>query len=144
MHRSMPFEFSAFLQVPAAAAQWRQRGHCIKVQRAQDDTLSLVLEQPFKDTTGAFGCCACSCARVCMCWRGSAALPVLQLAVVRCIASVLPRCDAAFTDTPNEETGWSPQRASQFGADAVKALLDTVPVLLRERGTKGQQQGVAV
>jgi hypothetical protein len=39
-------------------------------------------------------------------------------------------------DTPNEETGWSPERAKAFGAAHVTALLNTVPTLLLERHTK--------
>jgi hypothetical protein len=44
---------------------------------------------------------------------------------------------APRADTPNEEVGWSPERAKAFGAAHVTALLHTVPVLLRERGTRG-------
>jgi hypothetical protein len=42
------------------------------------------------------------------------------------------------TATPNDATGWSPERAKAFGAVHVSALLKTVPVLLRERGTKDE------
>ncbi|KAF6265153.1 peptidase M14, carboxypeptidase A [Scenedesmus sp. NREL 46B-D3] len=65
-----------------------------KANAQKYNTLSLVLEQPFKDTT----------------------------------------------DTPNAETGWSPERAKAFGASHVSAFLNTVPTLLKERGTRDEQQ----
>lgn len=46
-------------------------------------------------------------------------------------------------DTPNEHSGWSPERAKAFGAAHVTALLNTVPTLLKERHTKGQQSVAA-
>jgi hypothetical protein len=42
----------------------------------------------------------------------------------------------SLADTPNELTGWSPERAKAFGAAHVTALLNTVPTLLIERHTK--------
>jgi hypothetical protein len=52
--------------------------------------------------------------------------------------AVLPCCWVP-ADTPNAETGWSPERAKAFGASHVTAFVNTVPTLLKERGTKDEQ-----
>jgi hypothetical protein len=59
------------------------------------------------------------------CELANVAHMVCMLAVTLCRA-----------DTPNELTGWSPERAKAFGAAHVTALLNTVPALLMERHTK--------
>jgi hypothetical protein len=51
---------------------------------------------------------------------------------------VVCACCCVSADTPNEATGWSPERAKAFGATHVTALLHTVPTLLKDRLTKEQ------
>jgi hypothetical protein len=43
-------------------------------------------------------------------------------------------------DTPDSSIGWSPERAVHFGAAHVTAFLHTVPTLIRERASKGEDQ----
>jgi hypothetical protein len=70
--------------------------------------------------------------------RSAEHVPASETMMHALLAAACSACAPA--DTPNAETGWSPERAKAFGAAHVTAFVNTVPTLLTERGTKDEQQ----